>query len=131
MSLMIALALFHLHISYSLPQKLNPQMSAKAFSDRMIKRMEIGDELKTYSLKSNGLLYYTKKPYMESIQSKERFLETVNSSQRIFVVIYPEALNKLNREIGIELCPIEQGRVKSWNYVLISNQDIQKSIGKE
>jgi 4-amino-4-deoxy-L-arabinose transferase-like glycosyltransferase len=120
-SLMIAFALFHLHLSYSLPPKLNPQRSAKAFSEKVLKRMEMGDELKTYSLKSNGLLFYTKKPYIESIQSKDRFFEILNSSQRVFVVFYPGVLNQLQKETGVEFTPLEQVKVGHWKYVLISN----------
>jgi len=120
-SLMIAFALFHLHISYILPPRLNPQRSAKAFSAKIQKRMENGNELKTYRLKNNGLLYYTKMPYMESIQNKDRFLQIFNSGKRVFVVIYPEALDQLRRETRMELVPIEQGRVGHWDYVVISN----------
>ena len=119
-SLMTALALFHLHLCFLLPQ-FDPQRSAKAFSEKILKRMEAGDELKTYSLKSNGLLYYTKKPYIESIQSKERFLEFFNSSQRVFVVIYPEVLSNLNKETGVGICHLEEMKVANWKYVLISN----------
>jgi hypothetical protein len=117
---MTALALFHLHLCFLLPQ-FDPQRSAKAFSEKILKRMEAGDELKTYSLKSNGLLYYTKKPSIESIQSRGRFLEIFNSSQRVFVVIYPEALTNLRKETGIDLCPLEEMKVANWKYVLISN----------
>jgi 4-amino-4-deoxy-L-arabinose transferase-like glycosyltransferase len=120
-SLMIAFTFLHLHISYSLPPKLNPKRSIKEFSERTLKRMEIGDELKTYSLNSNGLLYYTEKPYIEKIRSQDRFFEILHSSQRVFIVIYPEVLNKLKREIGVELYPVDQVRVGHWNYVLISN----------
>ncbi len=120
-SLMIAFAFLHLHLSFLLP-KFNPQRSARAFSEKILRRMEAGDELKTYSLKSNGLLYYTKKPYIESIQSKERFLEIFNSSQRVFVVIYPEALDRLKKETGMEFLPLEQMVVANWKYVLISNR---------
>ena len=120
-SLMIAFALFHLHISYILPPRLNPQRSAKAFSAKILKRMENGDELKTYRLNNNGLLYYTKMPYMESIQNKDRFLQIFDSCKRVFVVIYPEALDQLRRETRMELVPIEQGRVGHWDYVVISN----------
>jgi hypothetical protein len=84
--------------------------------------MVAGDELKTYSLKSNGLLYYTQKPYIESIQGKERFLEIFNSPQRVFIVIYPEVLSHLNKETGVGLCPLEQMKVANWKYVLISNR---------
>jgi 4-amino-4-deoxy-L-arabinose transferase-like glycosyltransferase len=119
-SLMAALALFHLHLCLLLPQ-FDPERSARAFSEKILKRMVTGDELKTYSLKSNGLLYYTKKPYIESIQSKERFLEIFNSSQRVFVVIYPEVLSNLNKETGVGLCPLEEMKVANWKYVLVSN----------
>jgi 4-amino-4-deoxy-L-arabinose transferase-like glycosyltransferase len=120
-SLMIAFAFLHLHLFFLLP-RFDPQRSARAFSERILKRMEAGDELKTYSLKSNGLLYYTKKPYIESIQSKERFFEIFNSPQRVFVVIYPEALDRLKKETGVEFRPLEQMVVANWKYVLISNR---------
>ncbi len=42
--------------------------------------------------------------------------------KRVFVVIYPEALYNLNKETGVELCPIEQAKVGNWKYVLISNR---------
>jgi hypothetical protein len=120
-SLMAAFALLHLHITYILPPRLNPQRSAKVFSAKILKRMENGDELKTYRLKNSGLLYYTKMPYMESIQNKDRFVELFNSGKRVFVVIYPEALDQLRRETGLELVPIERGAVGHWDYVVISN----------
>ena len=119
--LMVAFAFFHLHLSYSLPSEINSLKSAKGFSEKILKRMEIGDELKTYSLKSNGLLYYTKKPYIESIQSQERFFEIFNSPQRVFVVIYAETLDRLKKETNVELTPLEQVKVNHWKYVLISN----------
>ena len=120
-SLMAAFALFQLQIFYLLPPRLNPQRSAKAFSAKILERMESGDELKTYRLKSNGLLYYTKMPYIESIQTKDRFVELFNSGKRVFVVIYPEVVDRLRRETGIELVPIEQGKVGHWGYVVVSN----------
>lgn len=84
--------------------------------------MEIGDELKTCRLQSYGLIYYTKKPYIESIQNKDRFLEVLHSSQRVYIVIYPHALDQFKREMGVELYPIDQGKVGHWHYVLISNR---------
>jgi 4-amino-4-deoxy-L-arabinose transferase-like glycosyltransferase len=121
-SLLFAFAFLQLHLSFSLPLGLNTQRSIKAFSERILRRMEIGDELETCFLQSNGLIYYTKEPYIESIQSKGRFLEILNSSQKVFVVIYPEALNRLKKEIGVELYPIDRVRVGHWDFLLISNR---------
>jgi len=118
---MITFVFFHLHLSYSLPPEINSLKSVKGFSEKILKRMEIGDELKTYSLKSNGLLYYTKKPYIESIQNQERFFEILNSSQRVFVVLYAESLDRLRKETNVGLIPLEQAKVNHWKYVLISN----------
>ena len=83
--------------------------------------MEIGDELKTCFLQSNGLIYYTRKGYIESIQSRGRFLEILNSPQKVFIVIYPDVLNLLKKEIDVEIDPIDQGKVGHWDYLLISN----------
>jgi hypothetical protein len=121
-SLAIAFSLLHVHISYVFPPKFNRQSSARAFSAKIMERMKSGDELKTYRLKNNGLLYYTKMNYIESIQNKERFLEIFNSGKRVFVIVYPEVVDRLRRETGIPILPIEQGRVGHWEYVLISNR---------
>ncbi len=121
-SLMIVSVFFYLHLSYSIPPKVNPRRSVKAFSERILKRMGPGDELKTCFLQSNGLIYYTQKVYIESIQSKDRFLEILNSPQRVYVVIYPEVLDMMRRETGVELYPVDQARVGHWNFVLISNR---------
>jgi 4-amino-4-deoxy-L-arabinose transferase-like glycosyltransferase len=120
--LLITFSIFHLHISYSLPVKLNTQRSMKAFSERILKRMEPGDDLKTYRFKSNGLFYYTKRPYVEEIESQDRFFEILHSSQRVYIVIFAEALDPLRKDLKIEINPIEQTRVGHWNYVLISNR---------
>jgi len=120
-SLMAAFALLQVQIYYLLPPRLNAQRSARAFSTKILEKMESGDELKTYRLKCNGLLYYTKMPYIESIQTKDRFLELFNSGKRVFVVVYPEAVDRLRRETGMELVPIGQGKVGHWDYVVVSN----------
>jgi 4-amino-4-deoxy-L-arabinose transferase-like glycosyltransferase len=120
-SLAVAFAFFYLHISYSIPPKFNSQRSTKAFSERILKRMETADELKTCSLESNGLIYYTKKVYIENIQTKDRFLEILNSPQRVYIVTYQDVFDILQRETGVEIRPIDRAKVGHWNYVLISN----------
>jgi len=120
--LVITFAVFHLHISYSLPLKLNTQRSMKAFSERILKRMEKGDELKTIFSKYNGLLYYTKKPYIEEIGNKDRFVEVFHSSQRVFIVFQAREFEALKKALDIEMVPIEQVRVGRWDLVLISNR---------
>ena len=121
-SLVVAFAFFYLHISYSIPPKFNSQRSTKAFSERILKRMETGDELKTCGLESNGLIYYTRKVYIENIQTKDRFLEILNSPQRVYIVTYQDVFDFLQRETGVEIRPIDRGKVGHWNYVLISNR---------
>jgi len=121
-TLVTAFGAFHLHISYSLPSKLNAQMSMRTFSERILKRMDAGDELKTCFFKSNGLFYYTKRPYIEEIESKDRFLKVFHSSQRVFVVIQAREFEQLKRDLKIEVNPIEKVREGHWNYVLVSNR---------
>jgi len=120
-TLVIAFAVFQLHLSYSLPPELNSQRSMKAFSERILKRMDVGDEIKTYWFKSNGLFYYTRKPYIEEIDTTDRFVEVLRSSHRVFIVILAEMFDKLKRDAGIEIDPIDQAKVGHWNYILISN----------
>ena len=120
-SLVAAFAFFYLHISYSIPPKFNTQRSTKAFSDRILKRTEVGDELKTCSLESNGLIYYTKKVYIENIQTRERFLEILNSPQRVYIVTYQDVFDIFQRETGVEIRPIDRAKVGHWNYVLLLN----------
>ena len=83
--------------------------------------MEAGDALKTCSLESNGLIYYTKKVYIENIQTKDRFVEILNSPQRVYIVTYQDVFDILRGETGIEIRPIDRAKVGHWNYVLISN----------
>jgi 4-amino-4-deoxy-L-arabinose transferase-like glycosyltransferase len=121
-TLVIAFGFLHLHLSYALPTKLNPQRSMRAFSERILKRMAEGDELKTFSFQSKGLIYYTKKPYIEEIASEDRLFEILHSSQRVFIVFFEEFFDKLKRDSKIEMDPIERVRVGHWNYVLVSNR---------
>jgi 4-amino-4-deoxy-L-arabinose transferase-like glycosyltransferase len=121
-SLVITFGTLHLHISYSLPPRLNAQRSMKTFSERILKRMEVGDDLKTYLFKSNGLFYYTRRPYIEEIESQDRLFEVLHSSQRVYIVIFAEGLDQLRKDSKIEINPIERTRVGHWNYVLISNR---------
>jgi 4-amino-4-deoxy-L-arabinose transferase-like glycosyltransferase len=121
LSLVMTFAIFQLHVALALPSKLNSQRSMKAFSERILKRMEVGDEIKTYWFKSNGLFYYTKKPYIEEMDTRDRFIEVLRSSHRVFIVILAEMFDKLKRDAGIEIDPIDQVKVGHWNYILISN----------
>lgn len=120
-SLVLVFTIFHLHISFSLPRELNTQRSMKLFSERILKRMNLGEEIKTYWFKSNGLIYYTKKPYIEEINNPKRFKEVFNSSNRVFFVIFEDMIDQLKKETGIEMIPIEKAKVGHWKYVLISN----------
>jgi hypothetical protein len=83
--------------------------------------MKPGDGLKTCSLESNGLIYYTRKVYIENIQTKDRFLEVLNSPQRVYIVTYQDVFDFLGKETGVEIHPIDRAKVGHWNYVLISN----------
>jgi 4-amino-4-deoxy-L-arabinose transferase-like glycosyltransferase len=121
LSLAVTFAIFHLHISFALPSKLNSQRSMKPFAERILKRMEPGDEIKTYWFKSNGLIYYTKKPYIEEIETPDRFIEVFRSPHRVFIVVLLEMSDKLKRDTGIGMDPIDQVKVGHWNYILISN----------
>jgi len=121
-SLVITFFLFHLHLTHSLPSKLNTQRSMRAFSERILKRMEPGDELKTYFLKSHGLCYYTQKHYIEEIKDPNRFSELLVSPQRFFFVIQAREFDRLKRDFTIEIDPIDEVRVGRRNYVLISNR---------
>jgi 4-amino-4-deoxy-L-arabinose transferase-like glycosyltransferase len=119
--LAVTFSVLHLHISYSLPGRFNAERSAKAFSERILKRMEDGDELKLCFVRHYGVLYYTRKGFLEEIRSKDRFLEVFRSPQRVFMVIPKRALDRLKKELKIEVNPIEQGR-RYWDVVLISNR---------
>lgn len=119
--MVITFAILHLHISYSLPRRLNAERSVKAFSERILKRMESGDELKLCFVCPNGVLYYTRKVFLEEIRSQERFLEVFHSPQRVFMVISERGLDRLKRELKMEVNIIDQER-KYWDVVLISNR---------
>jgi 4-amino-4-deoxy-L-arabinose transferase-like glycosyltransferase len=120
--LVVTFVILHLHISYSLPPRLNATKSMRGFSERILKRMEVGDELKSCFFSPPGLIYYTGKPSIEEIKSDERFLEILRSPQRFFVVIKKRDLNRIKRDSKIEVEPIEHEKVGSFDLVLISNR---------
>ena len=121
-SLVVTFTILHLHLPYSLPSKFNAQRSMKAFSEKVLSRMEEGDELKMCFFRSPGLLYYTRKPLIEEIWGKGRFLEVLQLPQRVFIVIQRGDLNQLKRDLQIEIVPVEQLRVWHWDLTLVSNR---------
>jgi hypothetical protein len=121
-SLVMTFTFFHLHLSYVLPQKLNEQRSIKAFSERVVKRMETGEELKVCFFRPTGLFYYTKRPFIEEIWNQGRFNKVFESSRRVFIVIQRGDLDQLKKGLGTEIFPIDQMRVGHWDLVLISNR---------
>jgi len=121
-SFVVTFTVLHLHLSYSLSPKLNAQRSMKAFSEKVLSRMEEGDELKMCLFRSPGLLYYTRKPLIEEIWEKGRFFEVLQLPQRVFIVIQRGDLDQLKRDLQIEIAPIEQMRVWHWDLTLISNR---------
>jgi 4-amino-4-deoxy-L-arabinose transferase-like glycosyltransferase len=121
-SLVVIFTFLHLHLSHSLSPKLNTQRSMKALSEKIFSRMEDGDELKMCFFRSPGLLYYTRKPLIEEIREKERFLEVLQLPQRVFIVIQREDLDQLKRDLQVEIIPVEQMRVGHWDLTLVSNR---------
>jgi 4-amino-4-deoxy-L-arabinose transferase-like glycosyltransferase len=119
--LMVTFTILHLHFSFTLPQRLNPLRSMKAFSESILKRMEVGDELKTYWFQSKGLIYYTQKPYIEEIENKKQLLEVLGSSQKVFIVFHKEVFDHLMKDLNLDLHPLDEATVSHWNYVLVSN----------
>ncbi len=118
----VTFAILHLHISYSLPLRLNATKSMRGFSEKILKRMEVGDKLKSCFFSPPGLIYYTGKPMIEEIKSDERFFEILRSPQRVFMVMKKRELNRIEKDLKIEVEPIEQERVGSFDLVLISNR---------
>jgi 4-amino-4-deoxy-L-arabinose transferase-like glycosyltransferase len=96
-SLVITFTVFHLQISYSFPSKLNAQRSMKAFSEKTLKRIGMEDELKTCFFQSTGLLYYTKKRFIERIINRDRFFEVLHSPKRVFIVIQKGDIEQLKK----------------------------------
>jgi 4-amino-4-deoxy-L-arabinose transferase-like glycosyltransferase len=119
--MVITFTILHLHISYSLPRRLNAERSVKAFSERILKRMEDGDELKLCFVSSLGVLYYTRKVFLEEIRSRDRFLEVFRSPQRVFMVIRRGDLDKIRKDLDMEVQIIEQVTIYR-DLVLISNR---------
>ena len=130
-SLGITFAVFHLHFSWMLPTKFNAQRSMKTFSEGVLKRMEAGDEIKSCFFQSDGLLYYTQRPFIEAIWSKGRFNEVMHSSQKVLLVIQKGDLDRIKRDLSFEGFPLEETRVGHWDLVLVSNKDTQKGSKKK
>jgi len=119
--LAVTFAVLHLHISYSLPRRVNAERSLKPFSERILKKMQNGDELKLYLVCPTGVLYYTRKGFLEEIRSKDRFLEVFRSPRRVFMVTGREDLDEIRKDLGMEVKIIERVRIY-WDLVLISNR---------
>lgn len=119
--LALTFTFFHLHLAHILPRELNGQRSMKSFSERVLKRMEAGDELKVCFFRPTGLYYYTKRLLTEEIWDQDRFQKVFSSSGLVFIVIQRGDLDQLRRELRIEIEPIDQERVGHWDLVLISN----------
>ena len=122
LSLVITFALIYLHIAYSLAPILNPKWSMRPFAETILKRMEAGDELKICFFQSPGLIYYFRKPPIETIESESRFWEVFHSPKRLFFVIKSEHFRFLKEKNRMEISPLEQTRVGDRNLVLISNR---------
>ncbi|MDI6763994.1 MAG: hypothetical protein QME83_13330 [Thermodesulfobacteriota bacterium] len=121
-SLVVTFTVLHLHLSYSISPKFNAQRSMKVFSERVLKRMGEGDELKMCFSRNTGLLYYSKKPFIEEIIDRGRLLEVLRSPQRVFLVIQRGDLGVMGKDLRIEFQPLEEMRVGHWDLVLISNR---------
>jgi len=120
--LAVTFVILHLHISYALPARLNATKSMRGFSERILKRMEAGDELKSCFFSFPGLIYYTGKPMIEEIKSNERFFEILRSQQRVFIVMKRRELNRIERDSKIAVELIEQEKVGPYDLALISNR---------
>jgi 4-amino-4-deoxy-L-arabinose transferase-like glycosyltransferase len=119
--LALTVSILHLHVSCSLPKRLNAERSLKPFSERILGRMEDDDALKLGFVCPTGVLYYTRKNVLEEIESKDRFLEVFRSPQRVFMVISRRDLDEMRNDLGMEVKIME--RVKTyWDLVLISNR---------
>jgi 4-amino-4-deoxy-L-arabinose transferase-like glycosyltransferase len=120
--LMTTFTFFHLHLSYTLPLRLNEQRSMKIFSEKILKRMDPQDELKVCLFRPTGLYYYTKRPFTEEIWNQGRFNKVFLSSDRVFMVVQKADLDQLKKDLRIEIYPIDRMKVWHWDLVLISNQ---------
>ncbi len=120
--LMVTFTFFHLHLSYVLSERLNEQRSIKAFSERIRKRMEPGEDLKVCFFRPRGLYYYTKKSFIEEIRDKDRFHKVLESPQKVYLVIQKGDLDQFKKDLKTEIISIEQARVAHWDLVLISNR---------
>ena len=120
--LAVTFVILHLHISYALPARLNATKSMRGFSEKILKRMEAGDELKSCFFSFPGLIYYTGKPMIEEIKSDERFFEILRSQQRVFMVMKRRELNRIKRDSKIAVELIEQEKVGPYDLALISNR---------
>ena len=80
--------------------------------------MREGDELKTSYFTPPGLLFYTRKHYVEDIRSRKRFQEIMKSPQRVFVVIQKVDLRQIFNKNHLEVHMIDRRKVRPWDLVL-------------
>jgi 4-amino-4-deoxy-L-arabinose transferase-like glycosyltransferase len=122
LSLAMTFTLIYLHLAFSLPPILNPKWSMRPFAETILKRMVAKDELKICFFQSPGLIYYFRKPPIETIESESRFWEVFHSPKRLFFVIKSEHFRFLKEKNRMEISPLELTRVGDRNLVLISNR---------
>lgn len=84
--------------------------------------MEPGDELKVCFFHPTGLIYYTRKSFVEEIRDIERFHKVFELPQKVYMVIQKRDLDQFKKGLKIEMIPVEQTRVGHWDLVLISNR---------
>jgi 4-amino-4-deoxy-L-arabinose transferase-like glycosyltransferase len=122
MSGVIVCLFLHFHLSYFLPREFNAKRSLKPFSELILHTMREGDELKTSYFTPPGLLFYTRKNYVEDIRSGKRLSEVMKLSQRVFVVIQKVDLEQINSKNPLEFYVIHETKAGPWTMVLLSNR---------
>ena len=118
----VTLMFFHLFLSGVLLPGFNSQLSMREFSAGVLKRMKPGDELKTMYPKYYGLLYYTRRPYIEEIKEGNQLDQAFRSPQRVYVVVQTKRLEQIRKSEEIQVETVEQIKVGNQCLSLISNQ---------
>jgi hypothetical protein len=87
-----------------------------------------GDKIRTSYFTPPGLLFYTKKPYIEDIREQKRFQEIMKLPQRVFVVVQKVDSQQMFTKNYSETHTIDRRKVRQWDLVLISNHPAEATL---
>jgi len=123
MALAIGLIFAHLYSFATVPAVLDERVSAKPFSEEVLRHVG-KDPLKIWKFQSTGLLFYTERP-IEKIYTLDGFFRLVSGPASVFVVFDKNDFRKLQEKVDLPLVEVSSGRSRHRTLLLVSSRPPQ------